>query len=334
MIDARRIVVTAGEPAGIGAEMLIKAAAGIGELITIDDPKRLEALARQAPEPITIRTITMPNDSSPIPKGQLGVLPIEWDAEVSFGKPSPKNAPKVIAAIDTAVAMVKAGKAAAVVTNPIQKSTLHEAGFPYAGHTEYLAKLDGAGTGAAAWAQTKGDVVMMLANADLRVVPLTIHVPLREVAPLITGDRIATTARIIHRALKEHWGIPAPRIAVTGLNPHAGEAGLLGDEEATIIAPAIAELQSEGLDIKGPFPADSLFFSEHRENYDAILAMYHDQALIPIKTLDFHHSVNITLGLSFIRTSPDHGTALDQAGQFTARPDSLIAAIEMARNLK
>ena len=320
----RRIVVTAGEPAGIGAEMLIKAAAGIGELITIDDPKRLEALARQAPEPITIRTITMPNDSSPIPKGQLGVLPIEWDAEVSFGKPSPKNAPKVIEAIDMAVALVKAGKAAALVTNPIQKSTLHEAGFPYAGHTEYLAELDGAGA----------DVAMMLANKDLRVVPLTIHVPLREVASLITGDRIATTARIMHHALKEHWRIPAPRIAVTGLNPHAGEAGLLGDEEATIITPAIAELQSEGLNIKGPFPADSLFFSEHRQDYDAILAMYHDQALIPIKTLDFHHSVNITLGLSFIRTSPDHGTALDQAGQFTARPDSLIAAIEMARNLK
>ena len=318
----RRIVVTAGEPAGIGAEMLMKAAAGIGELITIDDPKRLETLARQAPEPITIRPIE-PNDNTPIPKGQLGVMPIEWDAEVSFGKPSPKNAPKVIEAIDMAVAMVKAGKAGAVVTNPIQKSTLHEAGFPYAGHTEYLAKLDGG-----------ADVVMMLANADLRVVPLTIHVPLREVAPLITGDRIATTARIMHHALKEHWRIPAPRIAVTGLNPHAGEAGLLGDEESTIIAPAIAELQKEGLDIKGPFPADSLFFSEHRQDYDAILAMYHDQALIPIKTLDFHHSVNITLGLSFIRTSPDHGTALDQAGQFTARPNSLIAAIEMARNLK
>ena len=322
MVAMRRIVVTAGEPAGIGAEMLIKAAAGMGELITIDDPKRLEALARQAPEPITIRTIE-PNDSSPIPKGQLGVLPIEWDAEVSFGKPSPKNAPKVIEAIDMAVAMVKAGKAAAVVTNPIQKSTLHEAGFPYAGHTEYLAKLDGG-----------ADVAMMLANKDLRVVPLTIHVPLREVAPLITGDRISKTAHILHRALKELWRIPAPRIAVTGLNPHAGEAGLLGDEEATIIAPAIAELQKEGLNITGPFPADSLFFSAHRQDYDAILAMYHDQALIPIKTLDFHYSVNITLGLSFIRTSPDHGTALDQAGQFTARPDSLIAAIEMARNLK
>ena len=322
MAGARRIIVTVGEPAGIGAEMLIKAAAGIGELITIDDPARLEALARQAPEPITIRTIE-PNDNTPIAKGQLGVMPIEWDAEVSFGKPSPKNAPKVIAAIDKAVAMVKEGMAAALVTNPIQKSTLSEAGFPYAGHTEYLAKLD-----------KKSNVAMMLANEDLRVVPLTIHVPLREVAPLITSDRISKTARIMHRALQEHWGIPAPRIAVTGLNPHAGEAGLLGDEETTIIAPAIAALQSEGLDITGAFPADSLFFAEHRQDFDAILAMYHDQALIPIKTLDFHHSVNITLGLSFIRTSPDHGTALDQAGQFTARPDSLIAAIEMARNLK
>ena len=322
MVEARRIVVTVGEPAGIGAEMLIKAAAGIGELITIDDPARLEALARQAPEPITIRTIE-PNDNTPIAKGQLGVMPIEWDAEVSFGKPSPKNAPKVIAAIDKAVAMVKEGMAAALVTNPIQKSTLHEAGFPYAGHTEYLAKLD-----------KKSNVAMMLANEDLRVVPLTIHVPLREVAPLITRERIATTAHILHRALQEHWGIPAPRIAVTGLNPHAGEDGLLGDEEATIIAPAIAALQGEGLDITGAFPADSLFFAEHRQDFDAILAMYHDQALIPIKTLDFHHSVNITLGLSFIRTSPDHGTALDQAGRFTARPDSLIAAIEMARNLK
>ena len=320
MLDARRILVTVGEPAGIGAEMLIKAAAGMGELITIDDPVRLAALARQSPDPVTIRPIEA-NNTTPIPQGQLGVIPMHWHEEIRFGKPSAKNAPKVIEAIDMAVAIVKGDMAGALVTNPIQKSTLCEAGFAYMGHTEYLGVLDGA------------DAVMMLANTDLRVVPLTIHVPLREVAPLITGDRISKTARIMYRALQEHWGISAPRIAATGLNPHAGEDGLMGDEEATIIAPAIAQLQSEGLNIEGAFSADSLFFAEHRQNYDAILAMYHDQALIPIKTLDFHHSVNVTLGLSFIRTSPDHGTALEQAGQFTARADSLITAINMAQSL-
>lgn len=322
-----RLLVTPGEPAGIGGELLIKAvASGEQNLWTIDDPDRLEALAKRGNQKITITTIG-PTRADTLPPQHLGVIPMIWPSEITAGKPSPENAEMVIRAIADAVSMVKKGDANALITNPIQKATLTEAGFTYTGHTEYLAALDSEADGEEKYP------VMMLANAELRVTPLTIHVPLRDVFALITPERIIKTLRLMRDGLIRDFGIKAPRIAVAGLNPHAGESGTLGDEEERLIAPAIHHLKAEGFDISGPHSADTLFFEDRRGDYDAVLAMYHDQALIPVKTLDFHHGVNITMGLSFIRTSPDHGTALDQAGSFTARPDSLIAAITMARQM-
>jgi 4-hydroxythreonine-4-phosphate dehydrogenase len=215
-----------------------------------------------------------------------------------------------------------AGKAAAVVTNPIHKSTLYGIGFPHPGHTEFLAALTGAPL-----------PVMMLASPDLRVVPVTVHASLRRMLDMITADRIVAVCRVTDAALREHWGLTAPRLAVAGLNPHAGEDGTMGEEEVTIIAPAIARLRAEGIDASGPFAADSLFTPAARANYDVAMGMYHDQALIPLKTLDMSRGVNITLGLPILRTSPDHGTAFAIAGQGRADPSSLIAAIDLAATL-
>jgi 4-hydroxythreonine-4-phosphate dehydrogenase len=229
----------------------------------------------------------------------------------------------VIEAIKTAALLAKERRVKAMVTNPIQKSSLYAAGFSSPGHTEYLGELDGMGV----------KPVMMLANDTLKTVPLTIHIPLAEVPAAITSSEIIRTAHILHDALHRDFGYAKPRIAVAGLNPHAGEDGTMGQEERDIIAPALEELRRAGVMASGPFPADTLFHEERRQDYDAVLAMYHDQALIPVKSLDFFGGVNITLGLSFIRTSPDHGTALDQAGAGTANPQSLIAAITMANTM-
>ena len=322
-----RLLVTPGEPAGIGGELLLKAvASGEKNLWTIDDPDRLEALAKCGDIDVVITTVGTSHTDT-LPLGHLGVIPMIWPDEVNPGVPSPKNAPQVIRAISDAVSMIKGGNADAMITNPIQKATLTAAGFAHPGHTEYLAELDRGADGEEKYP------VMMLANASLRITPLTIHVPLRDVFALITHERIIKTLRLMANGLMMDFGIKTPRIAVTGLNPHAGESGTLGDEEINLIMPAIHQLNEEGIIVTGPHSADTLFFEDRRQEYDAVLAMYHDQALIPVKTLDFHHGVNITMGLSFIRTSPDHGTALDQAGRFTARPDSLIAAITMARQM-
>ena len=322
-----RLLVTPGEPAGIGGELLLMAvASGEHNLWTIDDPDRLEALAKRGNINATITTIG-PTQIDMLPSGHLGVIPMIWPKEITDGVPSPENAAQVISAITDAVSMIKKGLADALITNPIQKATLTKAGFAYPGHTEYLAELDRGEDGEEKYP------VMMLANSALYITPLTIHVPLRDVFALITPERITKTLRLMAKGLIMDFGIKNPRIAVTGLNPHAGESGTIGDEEIQQIIPAIQLLQEEGLHITGPHSADTLFFEDRRQDYDAVLAMYHDQALIPVKTLDFHHGVNVTLGLSFIRTSPDHGTALDQAGKFTARPDSLITAITMARQM-
>jgi 4-hydroxythreonine-4-phosphate dehydrogenase len=323
------VLVTPGEPAGIGAECLIKAVAhGHNNLITIDDPDRLTRLAAAGGYALNCSIIENKSAMADIPRQphphHVNVIPITWPDAVIAGQPSAVNAAQVIDAIRDAVAMVTSGQIDAIVTNPIQKATLHQVGFSYPGHTEYLAALD---------SNPDAYPVMMLANDMLRVVPLTIHMPLKDIFNHITPALIMRTIRIMAQDMSTYFGIEKPRIAVAGLNPHAGEDGMLGDEEQTIIAPAIAALQAEGLDVTGPYSADTLFFDDKRTSYDAVLAMYHDQALIPVKTLDFHHGVNTTLGLSFIRTSPDHGTALDQAGQFTARPDSLIAAITLAESM-
>jgi 4-hydroxythreonine-4-phosphate dehydrogenase len=246
-------------------------------------------------------------------------LPIELAKPVSPGRPDPANAPSVIEAITKAVALVRSSRAGGLVTNPIQKETLYAAGFAYPGHTEYLGFL----------AKVKHPV-MMLAGPELRVVPVTIHLSLAEALAALTTSAIVAAGRVTFEALRRDFGIAHPRLAVAALNPHAGEAGSMGREEIEIIAPAVKKLVALGIDARGPAPADTLFHEAARKRYDAVLCMYHDQALIPLKTLDFEHGVNVTLGLPFIRTSPDHGTALDIAGKGVASPASLIAALELA----
>jgi 4-hydroxythreonine-4-phosphate dehydrogenase len=222
-----------------------------------------------------------------------------------------------------AVADVRAGRAAAVVTNPISKEALYRTGFRHPGHTEFLAELSG----------IEDDPVMLLAGPQLRVVPVTIHLPLREVVEKLSAPAIVHAARVTHAALVRDFGVATPVIAVAGLNPHAGEGGALGREDIEIVTPAVAALRREGIDARGPLAADTMFHAAARLGYDAALCMYHDQALIPVKTLDFDAAVNVTLGLPFIRTSPDHGTAFDIAGSGLARPDSLIAALKLAAEM-
>ena len=324
-MPAGRLVVTPGEPAGIGGEILLKAAASkAGDLVAIDEPGRLRGIAASAGIGIDIREVASAAEAEGLPAGALAVLPFEWPEPPVPGKPSAANAPAVIEAIARGAAMARDGEALALVTNPIHKSTLYEAGFGHPGHTEFLASIDGEGRGAAP------RPVMMLHSETLRVVPLTVHVPLSEVAALVTPERLEEVAGVLDDALRRDFGIERPRIAFAGLNPHAGEDGAMGREEEEVIRPAIERLRAAGMHASGPHPADTLFHEDRRQDYDAVVAMYHDQALIPVKTLDFHRGVNTTLGLGFIRTSPDHGTALDLAGKGAASPDSLIEAIRLA----
>ncbi|GEQ96878.1 4-hydroxythreonine-4-phosphate dehydrogenase 2 [Iodidimonas gelatinilytica] len=269
--------------------------------------------------------ITAPHEATAQFQHGLPVLELPGFPEhVTPGTALASTAPFVIEAITQAVALAQQGLVRGIVTNPIQKSALYAAGFQDPGHTEFLARLAG---------KPPSYSVMMLAVPGLRVIPLTIHVPLKAVPALITEQAIRHVTLIAHQELRDRFGIDRPRLAVAGLNPHAGEAGGIGQEEQSIIAPALATLKDEGIEISGPYPADTLFHEEARTHYDAVLCMYHDQALIPLKTIDFHRGVNITLGLPFVRTSPDHGTALNIAGQNRARPDSLIAAIHMAAEM-
>ena len=317
-----------GEPAGIGGEIALRAwlergDAGLPPFYLIDDPARLTALAARLGWSVPVAAIAAPQEAPAIFAGALPVLPVGGTVHALPGRPDPADAELVIAAIDTAVADVCGGRAAAIVTNPINKDVLYRAGFRHPGHTEYLAEL--AGTGA--------DAVMMLASPELRVVPVTIHLPLRAAIEQLSTAAIVHAGRVTHRALQRDFGIATPVLAVAGLNPHAGEAGGLGREDIEIVAPAIAALRQDGVDARGPLAADTMFHAAARRGYDAALCMYHDQALIPIKTLDFDGAVNVTLGLPFIRTSPDHGTAFDIAGRGVARPDSLIAALKLAARM-
>ncbi|MEL7028322.1 MAG: 4-hydroxythreonine-4-phosphate dehydrogenase PdxA, partial [Pseudomonadota bacterium] len=257
----------------------------------------------------------------------LPVLPLGARVRAAFGSPSTATAEAVTGSIEQAARAARAGAASAVVTNPIQKSVLMEAGFAYPGHTEYIAALTADDQNGP---DSRPEPVMMIASPALRVVPLSIHVSLRDALTNIETGKIIRTGLTLHAALKQDFGIARPRIAVAGLNPHAGEGGAFGEEEIAQIAPAIAALQAEGVAAIGPLPPDTMFHEEARATYDAALCMYHDQALIPAKTLDFHGGVNVTLGLAIVRTSPDHGVALDLAGTGRARPDSLIAAIRLA----
>lgn len=318
------VIVTPGDPAGIGAEITLKAwQQGCHDFVILEDPKRLATLAFDLGIDIKIVTLTQ-IDTYAFDKNALQVIPITWVNTPQPGKPDTANAPTVIQAIEDVARLLQSGKAAAMVTNPIAKATLYATGFFYPGHTEFLGSL---------CTPVKGTPMMMLACEMLRVVPLTVHVPLVDVPTQITSTAIINACRLLAKNLQHYENIAAPHIAVCGLNPHAGEQNTMGTEDTNIIAPAIATLCAENINVTGPHPADTLFHTEARAKYDAVLGMYHDQVLIPLKTLDFYGGVNITLGLDFIRTSPDHGTGFDIAGQGIARPDSLIAAIKKARQM-
>jgi len=321
------LALTMGEPAGIGGEITLQAWARRGEgvpmFFAIDDPARLAALALRLGWDVPVAAITAPENAAAVFAHALPVLPVGGTPRAQPRHPDPADATLVIAAIDRAVAEVRGGRAAALVTNPINKDALYRAGFRHPGHTEYLAELAGPGARS----------VMMLASPELRVVPVTIHLALRRAIAELTTAAIVEAGRVTDAALKRDFAIAHPVIAVAGLNPHAGERGALGREDQDIIAPAIAELRAAGIDARGPFAADAMFHAAARRGYDAALCMYHDQALIPVKTLDFDRAVNVTLGLPFIRTSPDHGTAFDIAGTGAARPDSLIAALKLAGDM-
>ncbi len=317
------LALTMGEPAGIGAEIALQAwlrrDTGLPPFFLIDDADRLAALARGLGWTVPLKTIAAPEEAASSFAAALPVLPISLPQRVVPGHADPANAPAVIASIDRAVEFARADRAGAVVTNPINKQCLYAAGFKYPGHTEYLAELAG------------GVVpVMMLACPELRVVPITIHLALKDVVGTLTQEAIVAAGRTTAAGLRRDFAIDRPVLAVAGLNPHAGESGSMGREEIEIIAPAVAALRREGILAEGPFPADTLFHAAARKRYDAVLCMYHDQALIPIKTIDFDGGVNVTLGLPFIRTSPDHGTAFDIAGKGVANPTSLIAALRLA----
>jgi len=317
--DLPPVAVSCGEPAGIGPEIIVKARRALGASL----PFFAIGAARHFADPGAISEIASPDEARAVPGDILPLLAQDIAGDAPPGKPDPQSAAGVIAAIARGVALVQDGAASALCTAPIHKKALKDgAGFAFPGHTEYLAHLAGVDR-----------VVMMLACETLRVVPVTIHIPLAEVPGALSEALLEDTIRITRAALIRDFGLPAPRLAIAGLNPHAGEGGAMGREEITRIAPVLDRLRGEGMDIAGPLSADTMFHAAARARYDAALAMYHDQALIPIKTLDFSGGVNLTLGLPFIRTSPDHGTAFDIAGQGVADATSMIAALRMAWNM-
>ena len=290
------------------------------------DPALIAARARASGHDLTIAECT-PEEAGAVFATALPVVPLSVRFSDTPGIPDKRNARGIIEAIDRAVELTRNGHSPAVVTNPIAKKPLYDAGFAYPGHTEYLGHLAERAGGAAV------QPVMMIAGPGLRTVPVTIHVPLADVPRLLSSEAIVQTAQIVHAAMQRDFGVAAPRLAISGLNPHAGEDGALGGEDQSIIVPAIERLAAAGIAVRGPLPADTMFHAEARARYDAAICMYHDQALIPAKMLGFDKAVNVTLGLPFIRTSPDHGTAFDIAGKGVARPDSLIAALKLAAEM-
>jgi len=326
----RPLAVTMGEPAGVGGDILLKAWSrrdeGLPVFFAIDDPGRLISLAKNLHLDVPVRIIAEPREAFELFQDALPVLSQPLVTPSTPGAPDPRNAQSVIGSIERAVALTKNNKAAAVVTNPIAKEALYEAGFKFPGHTEFLAHLAKSG-------QSDLKPVMMLACDKLRVVLATVHVSVKDAVAQLNADTICEVARITHAALKRDFAIADPILAVAGLNPHAGEGGAMGREEIEIIAPAIKRLTAEGLRVIGPMPPDTMFTSKALPTYDAALCMYHDQGLIPLKTLDFERGVNATLGLPFVRTSPDHGTAFDIAGTGKASAESLIAALRMAASM-
>jgi 4-hydroxythreonine-4-phosphate dehydrogenase len=325
------LALTLGEPAGIGPDLALtiwrrRAELDLPAFYIIGDSDFLRRRAARLGLDVPMTTVT-PASAAATFRTSLPIVDGEVAVSAEPGRPDRTSAPAAVASIRRAVADVLAGTAAAVVTNPVAKNVLYNWGFAEPGHTEFLATLVREATGKAL------RPVMMLWSPELAVVPVTIHLPLREIFKQLSTDLVVETGRIVARDLSARFKLAHPRLVIAGLNPHAGEAGTLGEEDRTIVAPAVARLVAEGIDAKGPLPADSLFHERARATYDAALCMYHDQALIPIKTLAFDHAVNVTLGLPFVRTSPDHGTAFDIAGTGTADPTSLVAALRLAARL-
>lgn len=312
------IAITMGDPAGVGPEITLNAwreLSGRHPFFVIGDPAHFRSISD-----IEIHPIAKPSE---IASHKLNILPLSCAVPPKPGEWQVENAAATISSIEKGVRLVQSGAASALVTNPITKKILVDgAGFKHPGHTEFLAELDG-----------KSRSVMMLAAPELKVVPTTIHIPLCDVVECLTPALLRETIEIVHDSLVRDFAITRPRIAVAGLNPHAGESGMLGREEQDWIADLLEDISQNGIDVTAPLSADTMFHASARQSYDVAICMYHDQALIPIKTIDFDRGVNVTLGLSFIRTSPDHGTAYDIAGKGIARPDSLIHAITMAAEM-
>jgi 4-hydroxythreonine-4-phosphate dehydrogenase len=315
------LAVSLGDPAGVGPELIAAAwerrdSAGLPPFLAIGDARALRAVW-DGP----IATLSDPNHAAAAFATALPLIQVDDPGEIVPGQPNLPGARCALDSLELACGLARQGMASALVTGPVAKSQLAAIGFSYPGQTEFVAERCGV---------SAGNAVMMLAGPSLRTVPLTVHVPLAEVPRLITTDLIICRARITARSLARDFGIEAPRLAIAGLNPHAGESGTIGREEIEIIRPAIEALREDGIDVFGPLPADTMFHAHARARYDAALCMYHDQALIPLKALHFDDGVNITLGLPIIRTSPDHGTAFDIAGKGVASPGAMIAAIRMA----
>jgi 4-hydroxythreonine-4-phosphate dehydrogenase len=325
------LALTLGEPAGIGPDLTLaiwqrRVELDLPPFYIIGDADFLHGRARALGFDVALAEVA-PTQAGDAFAHALPVVALDLPITAMPGMPDATSAPAAIASIRRAVADVLAGRAGAVVTNPVAKNVLYRSGFAEPGHTEFLARLAGEAIGKTL------HPVMMLWSPELAVVPVTIHLPLAQVPARVTTDLIVETGRIVARDLAGRFGIARPRLAIAGLNPHAGEDGALGGEDATVVAPAVTKLIAEGIDAHGPLPADTLFNERARATYDVALCMYHDQALIPIKTLAFDHAVNVTLGLPFVRTSPDHGTAFDIAGTGKGDPTSLVAALSLAARL-
>ncbi len=327
------VALTRGDPSGVGPELALKAWAALHQdpeapaFLIAAEADHLAALAQRLRLDAPIARVEDPAAAASLFRRALPVLDSGLAVSGAPGAPDVADAAGTIGSIEACVRLVEEGACTALVTNPIAKEVLYRAGFPHPGHTEFL--------GALAWRRLRRDVlpVMLLWSPELAVVPATIHIALKDAPKRLTAELLVHTGLVVARDFERRFGVARPRLAFTGLNPHAGEGGAMGREEIEIIAPALAELRAAGVEVSGPHPADTLFHEAARKTYDVVIAMYHDQALIPIKTLAFSHAVNVTLGLPFIRTSPDHGTAFGIAGRGVADPTSLIEALRLAGRL-
>lgn len=328
------LAVSMGEPAGIAPDVTLLSwaheHASLPPFYVVGDPALYRARSKSIGLDITVKEIETPRQALSLHGHALAVLPVDGQVRAQPGKPNAEDASLVLQALQLSINACKSGEASGLVTGPIHKKSLYQTGFNYQGHTDFLAAVF----------QTEGtpinEVMMLCTEAvdpPLRVVPVTIHNAVADVSQILSTEKIIATGMTLNDALQTQFGITTPNIAVAALNPHAGESGAMGDEEATVIKPAIQALQASGINASGPYPADTLFHAENRHNFDAVLCMYHDQALIPLKTLDFYGGINVTLGLPIIRTSPDHGTAFEIASTGKAKPDSMIAALKLAGRL-